>query len=429
MTTTFPTRQLPLAGGRDGGHRRTPFGAAAPSITASLLYAVAALAWVVAGPLLPGGRWLAVHLFTLGVLTNLVLVFSEHFTSTLTRSRRTPLRWQPLALNVGIVLVLVGLTVGLRWATAAGGLVVTGIVTAAWWRLRTMRHEALGARFGWVVRIYERAHGAFVHGAILGLLLGLGVLAGTWYPAARIAHLHVNIAGWAGLTLLATLVFFGPTMARTQIVDGADLRARRALRHGATGLTVGVLLLLATGVGGPAATPLRLAAATAMGVYAWAATVVCRPVASAARRGNPTAARWSVIATSWWFVVVAWADVAVVASGSWRLLDAIGLAMLLGVLLQSVAATLTHLAPLLRMRRFEGREMLTARLERGALLRTVLANLGAAAVVLAAALRGTAGSVLSTGGWALVGISMLWLFAAGLSPPPPRAVTAQATNG
>lgn len=420
MTTTLPTRGLPLAGGHGDQRPRSPFGAAAPSITFSLLYAAATLAWVVGGSLLPGGRWLAVHLFTLGVVTNLVVVFSEHFASTLTRSSRTPLHWPPLVLNAGILCLLVGLTTGVRWATAAGGLSVTGVVTAAWWRLRTMRHEAIGARFGWIVRIYERAHGAFVHGAILGLLLGLGVLAGPWYPAARVAHLHVNIAGWAGLTLLATLVFFGPTMARTQIVDGAEPRARRALKHGATTLTVAVLLLLATGVGGQAALPLRLAAAAAMGGYAWAVTVVCLPVASAARRGSPSAARWPVVATSWWFVLVAWGDVAVIASGNWRLLDAIGLAMVLGVLLQSIAATLTHLAPMLRMRRFGGREVLLARLERGAEIRTVLGNLGIAAVVVAAGVRGTAGSLLSTTGWSLVGGSMLWLLAIGMSPPPRR---------
>ena len=62
----------------------------------------------------------------------------------------------------------------------------------------------------------------FVHGAILGALLGTGVLTGRWYGAGRIAHLHVNILGWAGLTLLATLVFFGPTMVRTRIRQGAD---------------------------------------------------------------------------------------------------------------------------------------------------------------------------------------------------------------
>lgn len=420
---------LPMAGQHMARPTSTPFGAATPSITASLLYAVATLVWVTAGSILPGGRWLAMHLFTLGVVTNLVLVFAEHFSATLTRSRKEPVRWQPAAVNLGILLILVGLPSGMLWATATGGVIVTGVVTFACWRLRRMRKESIGARFGWIVRIYERAHGAFVHGAILGLLLGLGLMAGPWYASARIAHLHVNIAGWAGLTLLATLVFFGPTMARTQIIEGADRRAATALKHGATGLTVAVLLLLATGVGGPAAQPLRLAAGAAMAVYAGAATVVCLPVAAAALRAGPSPARWPVIATSWWFVVVAWADVAVIATASWRLLDAIGIAMVVGVLVQSITATLAHLTPMLRAGSFGGRDRLLARLARAAALRAAAFNLGVAVVVASAVVRGTTGSVLATAGWALVAGSVLWLLTVGLSPPPRRTTPVGAGNG
>ncbi len=65
--------------------------------------------------------------------------------------------------------------------------------------------------------------------------------------AGRVAHLHANVLGWGVLTLLATVVFFGPTILRRQIEPGADERAARRLRHGATGVTVAVLALVATG--------------------------------------------------------------------------------------------------------------------------------------------------------------------------------------
>lgn len=144
----------------------------------ALVYAAATLGWVAAGTRLPAGRWPAVHLFTLGVLTNLVLAFSDHFGRALTRTPGTLTRWQPVVLNIGVLAVLAGLPTGATWAVGLGAVVTTGVVTASYLRLRRMRTRAVGARFGWIVRVYERAHGAFVHGAVLGALMGLGLLPG-----------------------------------------------------------------------------------------------------------------------------------------------------------------------------------------------------------------------------------------------------------
>lgn len=408
-----------LQGHRPSGLGRSPFGATAPSIVAALAYAVVAAVWVVAGQDWAPGRWMPVHLFTLGVLTNLVLVFSEHFGRTLTRTLDEDTRWQVAAANLGIVVLLVGLPLGNPWLVAAGATVTTAVVFVSYWRLRRMRRQAVGARFGWIVRMYERAHGAFVHGAILGALMGVGVFSGPWYGSARIAHLHVNVLGWGGLTLLATLVFFGPTITRTRILKGADERAARALRHGATALTVAVLLLLATGVGGTAATVLRLLAAAAMAVLAWATAMACIPVLRAAHRARPSATRWPVIALAAWFPALVVADVLVLATGRLQFLDALGLGMLLGVLAQAMATVLTYLAPMLRSRTFAGRDLVIARFERGANVRTVAFNAGVAAIVLAAAVGGTwegAGALLARGGWLLVIAGLAHLLLNGLRP-------------
>jgi hypothetical protein len=387
-----------------------------PSVVAALAHGVAVLVWVVAGDLLPGGRWLAVHLFTLGVLTNLVLAFTEHFGRTLTHQPAHAVRWQPVVTNAGVLTVLVGVVAGASWAVGLGGTVVTAVVLVSWWRLRTMRRAALGARFAWIVRSYERAHGAFIHGAVLGVLLGLGLLPGAWYLPARTAHLHVNVLGWGGLTLLSTLVFFGPTIVRTRIVDGADDRAARVLRHGATGLTVGVVLLLLTGVGGGAAVVLRVAAAAGLGTFAWAVTVTCWDVGAAAVGAKPTAVRWPVVAVAAWFPVAVWADVAVVATGTWRYLDAVGLSMFLGVLAQVVVAVLGYLAPMLRVGGSSGRARIRARLEHLARTRAVAFNLGVVAALVGALVGGTTGSVLATAGWVLVVASLAETAVAGLWP-------------
>ena len=62
--------------------RSSPFDDVRPAVGVAALYAVACIVWVVAGGALPGGRWLAVHLFALGVLSNLVMALTAHFAGT-----------------------------------------------------------------------------------------------------------------------------------------------------------------------------------------------------------------------------------------------------------------------------------------------------------------------------------------------------------
>lgn len=370
-TVSIPARTAPPS---------SPFARVTPGVSMALLYLVAAGTWLVVDAL-PGGRWLALHLFTLGVITNLVLVFSQHFGQTLARSRTTADLVTPVVvLNGGVLLVLGGMTAGLPLAVGGGATIVTGVVLQGYLRLRRMRRAAVGARFSWIVRLYERAHGAFVHGAALGALLGVGALSGAWYGPARLAHVHVNVLGWAGLTLLATLVFFGPTMLRRRIESGADDRAAVALRHGATGLTLAVLLLLAMGAGGTVGSMARFAAAVGLGLYAWSVSVVCLPVARVARESDEPAARGPILAACLWFPAVAWADVAVVLTGQWAYLDALGVAVVLGVLLQAIVAALVYVAPMLLSAR-GGRERLRVRLGWAAMPRTVVYNAGVVLLV------------------------------------------------
>lgn len=397
---------LPMAGDTTRPSPSTPFADVRPVLVVAGTALVAAAGWSVAADHLPGGRWVVVHLFTLGVLTPLVLGFSQHFSRTLTRSPE-PAAALAVPTALGATAVLVGLVSGWTWLLGAGGTVLTVLVLQAYRRLRRMRTAAVGARFAWIVRAYERAHGAFVHGALLGILMGVGVLSGPWYAAARVAHLHVNVLGWGGVTLLATVVFFGPSMVRARIADGAEERAFTAIRRGTTGLSAATVLLLATGIGGGAGTAARLLAAVGLAVLAWAVTVVCRPVAVVALTARRSATWGLVAGAGMWFPLAAWADVAVVATGRWELLTAIGVTALVGVLAQSVLATVLHVGPLLRDRPV--RLAVVARLERWAVSRAVAWNVGTTAVAAAAsgALDGAAGSAVVRGGFALLGVVVL----------------------
>lgn len=395
-----PRRREPA---RSDAEARGPFDRLRPVALVAAAYGLATIVWIAGGGRLPGGRWLSVHLFTLGVVTNLILGLTDHFSRALTHQPGAMPKWQLPLTNAGVLAVLWGIPSAGRWLVAAGATVLTIVVLASYRRLRSLRRTALGPRFGWVVRMYERAHGAFVHGALLGALIGTGVLGGRWILAARTAHVHVNLLGWAGLTLLATVVFFGPTIARTRIREGADARAARALRLGATMLTIGVLALLGTGFSGTPGTVCRLIAATGLAIYAWSVTVVCVPVFRAMLAAQ-SPGRWPVLATAVWFPLVVWADVAIVATGTWRWLEPLGAAMLLGVLAQAITASLGYLAPQLRPLG-PARDAVRERAEALVLVRTLAWNAGVALVVAAAVAGPAAGGAwgwLAKTGWSLV---------------------------
>lgn len=320
--------------------------------------------------------------------------------------------------NIGVLGVVVGLPSGTTWLFATGATVATVAVMDSYRRIRSARRAAVGARFAWIARIYERAHGSFVHGAVLGALIGTGLFTGRWHASAELAHLHVNVLGWGVLTLLATVVFFGPTMVRTRIVDGADAAASRALQHGTTALTVGVLALLGTGFEGPPGDAMEIVAVLGLAGFAVAATTVVVPVVQAAREAKPSAPRVPLVATCLWTGVLVWADVTIAATGAWTWLPVLGAVALVAVLLQAILATLTYLAPMLRGRSFTARDLILARLEAGADARTLAYNVGVVAILSGGLLHaaGADGTAPTRIGWTLVAAAVLHLAFAGLRP-------------
>jgi hypothetical protein len=355
----------------------SPFAANKPNIIFSLIYMTAVFIWLGAGDSLIGGRWFAVHLFTLGVLTNLILSFSHHFALTVTRGNQAvhPL-WHGVT-NSGILMVLIGLPQANRAIMVTGATLVTVSVFAAYLRLRALRLKAIGARFSWLVRLYERAHIAFIYGAVLGALVGANVVSGPFWGSVRLAHLHANVLGWAGLALAATLVFFGPTITHTKIVAGADTRAARQLKYGATALTGAIVLMAATGINGTPGQVLRIGAAVLLAVFAMTITQVCVPVFWAAYHARHSAQRPLVLTLTVFFPLVVWADVLVVATASWRFLDVLGAGTFTGVLGPAILATLLYVAPMLRANSTHGRDLLRRRLLILARTRAVAVTLGA----------------------------------------------------
>jgi nitrite reductase (NO-forming) len=61
----------------------------------------------------------------------------------------------------------------------------------------------------------------------------------------RLAHGHLNVLGWVGLTVLGTLFTLWPTALRTRMVAGVPAIARRTSLLAGGGLLVATVGLLA----------------------------------------------------------------------------------------------------------------------------------------------------------------------------------------
>lgn len=195
---------------------------------------------------IPESLWLMVHMVTLGLITNSILVWSQHFTEALLK-HKLPDTARPVQLariyilNAAIVLVLLGVVFGLYPLTLIGSVGVGGAV--AWHGLSLLQQvkDALPARFGVTVRFYIAAAWLLPVGATFGALLAYDGLPATWYSRLLLAHEAVNILGFVGITVVGTLMTLWPTMLRTVMVPDAVTRSTRAL----AGLCAGLGLTVA----------------------------------------------------------------------------------------------------------------------------------------------------------------------------------------
>jgi hypothetical protein len=168
--------------------QRAPFQPLAPAVAVALAYGAGALIWLAVGQQFNVGRWLALHLFTLGVLSNLVMAMADHFARTLLHS---PVGHGPrsrfILLNLGAVLVLAGLPTGQRMAVYLGPM-VRGRSPArrTAMRERLQRHSAFrviafNAGLVLIVIAAITRHAASQPGSLVGwLLIALAVASSLW---------------------------------------------------------------------------------------------------------------------------------------------------------------------------------------------------------------------------------------------------------
>ncbi|MBC7557902.1 MAG: multicopper oxidase domain-containing protein [Dermatophilaceae bacterium] len=299
-------------------------------------------------PALPMPRWLAVHLLLLGAVTNAIVTWTEHFAVALLRARQPSRRaaaGRLAALNLAILGILCGVAHGLATVTLVSATLLAVVVLAHLGSLLRIARHALMGRFAGTVRFYVVAGIALVVGITFGTLLAMSAVSHQWHAPLHAAHVHANVFGWVGLTVLGTLFTLWPTVLRTRMVDHVMLAAQRCLVLTATGLAIVV-----TGL----AMDLRWAAVAGLVVYGAGVGVALHPFVATWRRKAPRdLAAWSMAAGTGWLVIGVAGDLVLLSSAPdltsyLPRLDALVPLLAVGFVLQVLLGALTYLLPVVR---------------------------------------------------------------------------------
>jgi nitrite reductase (NO-forming) len=374
-----------------------------------LLVAGVVLAYLAAGGVVlalgervANGGWLALHLVLLGAVSNAIVVWSEYFAAALLHTapagERAALA-RTVALNAGIVAVLVGVPSGQSALAAAGAGLAGVVVLVHGLGLAGRVGRALQGRLSGTVWFYVAAGAALLAGMGMGLWLAGGVAGSAdAYLALRLAHAHLNVLGWVGLTVIGTQFTLWPTVLRTRMLPGLE----RAVRWSLPPLVVG-LAVAAAGL----AVRHQPTALAGLVVYAAGLGVALVPFLRTARQRPPrTAASWMLGAGMAWLVVAVAGDLVALAGGS-NVADLDGRvgrlvpAVVAGFALQTLTGALSYLLPVVFGRGAWGNRRLTGILELAWPARVGAVNLGVLAVVAA-----PAGGAVATAGWWLAGLGL-----------------------
>ncbi|MFD5869051.1 multicopper oxidase domain-containing protein [Corynebacterium sp. NPDC060344] len=197
-------------------------------------------------PFLAEGRWLMVHLFTLGAVTNSILVWGRHFTEKLLRigvpaeARRVQLA-RIYLLNGGIVVTIAG-KLGGWWPVTVAGATVVGLAVA-WHAVSLGRDLAAGRERPFAVSVAHYVASACLLpvGAAFGALLA-SPAGESLHDGLLLAHEAVNLIGFLGLAASGTLITMFPALWRTRMSPRSHPKASLAVQlAGIAVTTVGAL--------------------------------------------------------------------------------------------------------------------------------------------------------------------------------------------
>jgi nitrite reductase (NO-forming) len=177
--------------------------------------------------------WLTVHLLLLGAVTNAIITWSDHFVSALlwarTHNRTRQMRIISL-LNIGIVGVLVSVSRHFQWLVIISATLIVFVIVYYLRGITSLIKQSLNKRFKSVIAFYQFAGLMILVGIFLGVLDAFKGDQNIWQSRITLAHLHANLLGWVGITIIGTLVTLWPTVLRTQMHRDAVARAKLGLK-------------------------------------------------------------------------------------------------------------------------------------------------------------------------------------------------------
>ncbi|KAA9222756.1 multicopper oxidase domain-containing protein [Corynebacterium amycolatum] len=172
-------------------------------------------------PFVTDGRWLLVHLFTLGAVTNSILIWGRHFTEKLLKidvpdgNRHIQLA-NIYLLNVGIGTTVIG-KLGDWWPVTTAGAAVVGVAVA--WHAISLGRDLVAKRnrpFAISVAYYVASACLLPIGATLGAILA-SPKGEALHDDLLLAHEAINLIGFLGLAACGTLITMFPALWRTQM--------------------------------------------------------------------------------------------------------------------------------------------------------------------------------------------------------------------
>lgn len=187
--------------------------------------------------------WLTVHLLLLGAITNGIVTWSEHFVGALLWSRpvnRVRQLSVLIILNAGIVGVLAGVSMEINWLVVLSAIVIALIISFYLQGVNRFMKESLNKKFIGAIRYYQVAGVSILFGIYFGTNVVFISKDDPLEPRFVLAHLHTNLMGWVGITMIGTLVTLWPTILRTPMHP----RALTAASHGLKFLTAGLILVV-----------------------------------------------------------------------------------------------------------------------------------------------------------------------------------------
>jgi nitrite reductase (NO-forming) len=354
---------------------------------------------------LPVPRWLAVHLLLLGAATNAIVTWTEHFAVALLRSAAPPravAAARLVALNAAIIGVLVGVAADVPVLTMVAATLLGLVVLAHLGALVRISRHALMSRFAGTIAFYVAAGIALTAGIALGTVVSVGHLDHATHEQLHAAHVHANVLGWIGLTVLGTLFTLWPTVVRTRMVDDVMRTAKVCLVLVVAGVTLTVVGL---------ATDVRAAAVGGLALYAGGVGVALLPFVQTWRRKAPRdSATWTMAAATAWLPAGVVTDLVLLATapdiaGYVGRLDALVPALAVGFVLQMLLGALTYLLPVVLGGGPAAVRESIGRLSPGWVWRLVVLNIGVLASWVASATH--APGIVVVAAWALVALPVL----------------------